>query len=203
MVRRARRALPGLRRGSDRSQPRLDRWGAHRWSSGCRAVRGRDEGAGAVRCGPCAASREIASVLSNLIELDTSTRNSGGRSSTSVRRAGHGRRSGLDARKRKSWCSVGLRRPAPILASSMARRPPASIRNSRPRGISTLRTAVSASRCRREPSTRLPVSWRARSPSPSAGRTAGGLTKFEPTDMERLLVPDLPELNERESPTER
>ena len=36
------------------------------------------------------------------------------------------------------------------------------------------------------------------------GRThAGGLTKFEPTDMERLLVPDLPALNERESPTER
>ena len=36
------------------------------------------------------------------------------------------------------------------------------------------------------------------------GRTsAGGLTKFEPTDMERLLVPDLPALNERESLTER
>ena len=36
------------------------------------------------------------------------------------------------------------------------------------------------------------------------GRTyAAGLTKFEPTDMERLLVPDLPALNERESPTER
>ena len=36
------------------------------------------------------------------------------------------------------------------------------------------------------------------------GRTsAGGLTTFEPTEMERPLVPDLPELKERESPTER
>ena len=46
---------------------------------------------------------------------------------------------------------------------------------------------------------RSPVSWRAMSPSPSAGRTREVLTKFEPTEMERLLVPDLPELNERES----
>ena len=29
-----------------------------------------------------------------------------------------------------------------------------------------------------------------------------GLTKFEPTEMERLLVPDRPELNEGESSTE-
>jgi adenine-specific DNA-methyltransferase len=37
----------------------------------------------------------------------------------------------------------------------------------------------------------------------TSGRTyAGGLTKFEPTEMERLLLPDLPELNERESATE-
>jgi len=37
----------------------------------------------------------------------------------------------------------------------------------------------------------------------TSGRTyAGGLTKFEPTEMERLLVPDLPELNEGESSTE-
>ena len=33
--------------------------------------------------------------------------------------------------------------------------------------------------------------------------SARGLTKFEPTDMERVLVPDLLALNERESPTER
>ena len=33
--------------------------------------------------------------------------------------------------------------------------------------------------------------------------SARGLTKLEPTDMERLLVPDLLALNERESPTER
>jgi hypothetical protein len=37
----------------------------------------------------------------------------------------------------------------------------------------------------------------------TSGRTyARGLTKFEPTEMERLLVPDLSELNERESSTE-
>jgi hypothetical protein len=49
----------------------------------------------------------------------------------------------------------------------------------------------------------LAASWR-RQIAGTFGRTsAGGLTKFEPTDMERLLVPDLQALNERERPTER
>jgi adenine-specific DNA-methyltransferase len=39
-------------------------------------------------------------------------------------------------------------------------------------------------------------------PVASGWTSAGGLTKFEPTEMERLLVPDRPELNEGESSTE-
>ena len=44
-----------------------------------------------------------------------------------------GRRAGIDkgyvARHRKAWWSVGLREPAPILATYMARRPPGFVRN--------------------------------------------------------------------------
>ena len=39
--------------------------------------------------------------------------------------------------------------------------------------------------------------------STASGRTyAGGLTKFEPREMERLVVPDLPLLRERSTPPE-
>lgn len=47
-----------------------------------------------------------------------------------------------------------------------------------------------------------PTIFRAGVPVTSGRTYAGGLTKFEPTEMERLLVPDRPELNEGESSTE-
>jgi adenine-specific DNA-methyltransferase len=99
---------------------------------------------------------------------------------------------GYVAQNRKAWWRVGLRDPAPVLATYMARRPPAFVRNDvaarhiniahglYPRvalddatldGLAAhLRTAVNVSQ----------------------GRTyAGGLTKFEPKEMERLPVPSL------------
>lgn len=109
-----------------------------------------------------------------------------------------GRRAGADqgfiARHRKAWWSVGLREPAPILATYMARRPPAFVRN--PRGARHINVAHGLYPRERWSAEVLDGFARHLSAhvSVSAGRTyAGGLTKFEPREMERLLVPG-PEL---------
>lgn len=98
---------------------------------------------------------------------------------------------GYVARNRKTWWSVGLYEPAPILATYMARRPPAFVRNiGEARHINIAHGIYP-----REPLTdevldaiteHLSTTTRV-----SEGRTyAGGLTKFEPREMERLLVPE-------------
>jgi adenine-specific DNA-methyltransferase len=106
-----------------------------------------------------------------------------------------GVRKGYIASNRKAWWRVGLRDPAPILATYMARRPPAFVRNEvsarhiniahgiYPRVMlsdGALETLAHALR------TTVAI---------AAGRTyAGGLTKFEPGEMERLHVPDVTQL---------
>jgi hypothetical protein len=94
------------------------------------------------------------------------------------------------ARNRKAWWAVGLRPPAPILATYMARRPPAFVLNTAsarhlniahglyPRG------SVDAALLRGL------VKYLAANGAVDGGRTyAGGLTKFEPREMERIPVP--------------
>jgi adenine-specific DNA-methyltransferase len=108
---------------------------------------------------------------------------------------------GYIARKRKAWWAVGLRHPAPILATYMARRPPAFVRNlAQARHIN-----IAHGLYPREPLTDTELtalsSFLSRSVAVSAGRTyAGGLTKFEPKEMERLLVPDLQTLRKIDLP---
>jgi hypothetical protein len=98
---------------------------------------------------------------------------------------------GYIARTRKAWWSVGLRKPAPILATYMARRPPGFVRNlAEARHINIAHGIYP-----REPLSEVALTALARYLSTavrvSDGRTyAGGLTKFEPREMERLLVPD-------------
>jgi hypothetical protein len=98
---------------------------------------------------------------------------------------------GYIARTRKAWWSVGLRQPAPILATYMARRPPAFVRNlANARHINIAHGIYP-----REPMSEAALTALARYLSTSVsvrdGRTyAGGLTKFEPREMERLLVPE-------------
>ncbi|MGB6165810.1 MAG: methyltransferase [Pseudonocardiaceae bacterium] len=102
---------------------------------------------------------------------------------------------GYIAAHRRAWWSVGLREPAPILATYMARRPPAFVMNAA--GARHLNIAHGL-----YPRQELPAHALARlarclrqSISLSQGRTyAGGLTKFEPKEMERLPVPDLDSL---------
>ncbi len=102
-----------------------------------------------------------------------------------------GVRSGYIARNRNPWWAVGLRTPAPILATYMARRPPAFVRNlSTARNVNVVhgiypREAMSATSLNA-----LAAALRAAAPS-AVGRTyAGGLVKFEPSEMGRIPVPE-------------
>ena len=103
----------------------------------------------------------------------------------------NGAHDGYIARARRTWWSVGLRSPAPILATYMARRPPAFIRNEvGARHINIAHGLYPRTELGEEVLARLVRGLR-RSVCVDDGRTyAGGLTKFEPREMERLMVPD-------------
>jgi adenine-specific DNA-methyltransferase len=98
---------------------------------------------------------------------------------------------GYIARARRAWWSVGLRAPAPILATYMARRPPAFTRNlAGARHINVAHGLYPRVELSDAAVERLLRALR-RGVSVHDGRTyAGGLTKFEPKEMERLPVPD-------------
>ncbi len=102
-----------------------------------------------------------------------------------------GGKANYTAQHRKAWWAVGLREPAPVLATYMARRPPAFVLNKvnarhiniahglYPRDSLTVEELTGLVRYLREKTTL------------QQGRVyAGGLTKFEPREMERIPVPD-------------
>ena len=94
------------------------------------------------------------------------------------------------ARHRTPWWRVRLGVPPPIMASYMGRRPPVFVRNQA--GASYLNIAHGL--YPREPLDPgvldALAAFLSRSVSPEQGRVyAGGLIKFEPREMERLLVP--------------
>jgi hypothetical protein len=109
---------------------------------------------------------------------------------------------GYVAGNRKAWWSVGLKAPAPILATYMARRPPAYVRNL----VDARHINIAHGLYPRDP---LPpevldslAAYLGTGTSMQDGRTyAGGLTKFEPREMERLLVPSVEELKAMTAPT--
>lgn len=94
------------------------------------------------------------------------------------------------AANRRAWWSVGLRTPAPILATYMARRPPAFVRNQ----AAARHINIAHGLYPREPLTEIVlaklIAYLSRYTEVTSGRTyAGGLTKFEPREMERIFVP--------------
>lgn len=94
------------------------------------------------------------------------------------------------ARHRRAWWSVGLREPAPILATYMARRPPAFVQNDGAARHINIAHGLYPRGPLSDGAVAALASFLARSVSLGQGRTyAGGLTKFEPREMERLMVP--------------
>jgi SAM-dependent methyltransferase len=94
------------------------------------------------------------------------------------------------ARHRKPWWAIRLGQPAPIVCTYMARRPPAFVRNRVGARLLNIAHGIYP----REPMTEdqlmaLVLTLRS-TVSQSSGRTySGGLTKFEPREVERILVP--------------
>lgn len=99
---------------------------------------------------------------------------------------------GYIARSRRAWWKVGLRRPAPILATYMARRPPTFVRNlADARHINIAHGLYPRVPMADGVLDKLAEALRS-SVNIGQGRTyAGGLTKFEPREMERVPVPSL------------
>jgi len=97
---------------------------------------------------------------------------------------------GFIASHRKAWWSVGLREPAPILATYMARRPPVFIRNLADARHINIAHGLYPREPLGEPTLRALALFLSRHTRLAEGRSyAGGLTKFEPKEMERLKVP--------------
>lgn len=94
------------------------------------------------------------------------------------------------ARHRKPWWSVKLRDPAPILATYMARRPPTFVRNlATARNLNTVHGIYPTQQLSDRALCHLTMALRDGT-TLTGGRTyAGGLTKFEPSEMAQLMVP--------------
>lgn len=99
---------------------------------------------------------------------------------------------GYIAQHRKAWWSVGLKAPAPILCTYMARRPPQFTLNAcEARHINIAHGLYPRDPLAAGTLTRL-VMWLNKNIHTGSGRTyAGGLTKFEPREIERLHIPSL------------
>ena len=103
-----------------------------------------------------------------------------------------GANKGYVAEKRRAWWSVGLRSPAPILCTYMARRPPAFVENR----VAARHINIAHGLYPRESFAsallRKLVAFLSKGVSVNLGRTySGGLTKFEPGEIERIPVPDV------------
>ncbi len=99
---------------------------------------------------------------------------------------------GYVAEKRRAWWSVGLRAPAPILCTYMARRPPAFVENDVEARHINIAHGLYPRDTMAQSLIRKLVSFLSKRVSVNLGRTyAGGLTKFEPREIERIPIPEL------------
>ena len=104
--------------------------------------------------------------------------------------------SGYVAQNRRSWWAVGLRDPAPIVCTYMARRPPAFVRNTCGARLLNIAHGLYPREDLTDESTTALVAWLKSNVRVDAGRAyAGGLIKFEPKEVERIAIPSLDQLN--------
>lgn len=96
------------------------------------------------------------------------------------------------AQHRKAWWAVGLKAPAPILCTYMGRRPPQFTLNTcNARHINVAHGLYPRQPLAQDALISL-VAWLNENINTGSGRTyAGGLTKFEPKEVERLNIPRL------------
>lgn len=98
---------------------------------------------------------------------------------------------GYVAQNRKKWWAVGLRDAAPILTTYMARRPPAFVRNLADARHINIAHGIYPRDQMNDAMLNALVNYLSRTVTQAEGRTySGGLTKFEPKEVERLLVPE-------------
>jgi len=103
---------------------------------------------------------------------------------------------GYIARHRRAWWSVGLRAPAPILCTYMARRPPAFVRNRVNARHINIAHGLYPRGPLSDPALSAILTYLRQNMSTAGGRTyAGGLVKFEPTELERILLPRLEDIH--------
>lgn len=99
---------------------------------------------------------------------------------------------GYVAENRKRWWAVGLRAPAPILCTYMARRPPAFVENSVDARHINIAHGLYPREAFAKATMRKLIHFLSTKVSINLGRTyAGGLTKFEPGEIERIPVPEI------------
>jgi adenine-specific DNA-methyltransferase len=100
------------------------------------------------------------------------------------------------ASHRRAWWSVALRDPAPILCTYMARRAPAFVRNY----VKARHINIAHGLYSREPLAEddlmAILTYLRRHIGTAGGRVyAGGLVKFEPKELERILVPRVEDIH--------
>jgi adenine-specific DNA-methyltransferase len=132
--------------------------------------------------------RRVIDLPHDLDELDTSDRDAVRRFLKIAREMGANK--GYVASHRKAWWSVGLRAAAPIISTYMARRPPAFVINKADARHINVAHGLYPREVLTEAVKKALVDYLQVNISQRSGRTyAGGLTKFEPREMERLIVP--------------
>jgi hypothetical protein len=102
----------------------------------------------------------------------------------------HGADQSYIARHRRAWWAVGLREPAPIICTYMARRPPAFVRNRCNARHINIAHGLYPREPLAEPVLDALADWLRNNVGTDGARTyAGGLMKFEPKEIERVYVP--------------
>lgn len=132
--------------------------------------------------------RRVIDLPPDLDMLDTSERNAVKRFLKIAREMGAC--NGYVASHRKAWWSVGLRQAAPIISTYMARRAPAFVMNQVDARHINIAHGLYPRDAMSEHTKQALVDFLQCNISQRSGRTYhGGLTKFEPREMERLFVP--------------
>lgn len=106
-----------------------------------------------------------------------------------------GARDSYIARHRSPWFRVGLRSPAPIIVTYMARQSPRFVRNVANARLLNIAHGLYPRKALPNSVLDAFVSWLNKNVNVRDGRTyAGGLTKFEPREVERIRVPQICDL---------